>query len=161
MRRAGTGPAATWLAAAASGAAIAASSRPWWSSGPGSTIAPVQLAQLVLSGRFSPLVPRSAGALLLLPPFALGCLVASFGLSRGTWPVRACAFGCLGVVGAVLLWAPNRGSLGVGGLAVLAGAGLTLGSLLVGRSPAAQAGDSQGDNDGPCRSAHRGGAGEP
>jgi len=40
------------------------------------------------------------------------------------------------VLSALLLWAPNRGSLGWGGLAVLAGAGLSLVAFLIDRSPA-------------------------
>jgi hypothetical protein len=85
---------------------------------------------MVLSGGFSPLVPRPLGAVLLLPLLAVSLLVGSLGLPRGVRPVRAGAVGCLAVVGALLLWAPNRGSLGAGGLAVLAGAGLSLWSLL-------------------------------
>jgi hypothetical protein len=109
---------------------------PWWSSGLGSAIVPGQLSALVLSGGFSPLVPRFVGAALLLPLFAVALLLASFGLRRGVRPVRAGAFGCLAAVGAVLLWAPNRGSLGGGGLAVLAGAGISLAAILIDRSPA-------------------------
>lgn len=124
------------LAAAASAAGLAGSLLPWWSSGLGSAIAPRQLSALVLSGGFGPLVPRLAGAALLLPLLAVALLLASFGLRRWVRPVRACAFGCLAAVGVVLLWAPNRGSLGAGGLAVLAGAGLTLAALLTDRTRA-------------------------
>lgn len=124
------------LAAAAVVASLAGSLLPWWSSGLGSAIAPRQLSALVLSGGFSPLVPRLAGAALLVPLLAVALLLASFGLRRGVRPIRACAFGCLAAVGAVLLWAPNRGSLGAGGLAVLVAAGLSLAALLVERSPA-------------------------
>jgi hypothetical protein len=122
-----------WLAAAGAAASLAGSSLPWWSSGLGSAIAPPQLSALVLSGQFTPLIPRLVGAALLLPLLAVALLVASLGLRRGVRPVRVCAFGCLAAVGAVLLLAPNRGSLGTGGLAVLAGAGLSLGALLSGR----------------------------
>ena len=125
-----------YLAAAAAAASLAGSLLPWWSSGLGSAIAPRQLSALVLSGGFSPLVPRLVGAALLLPLLAVALLLASFGLRRGVRPIRACAFGCLVPVGALLLWAPNRGSLGWGGLAVLAGAGLSLVAFLIDRSPA-------------------------
>lgn len=125
-----------WLTGAAAAASLGGSLLPWWSSGLGSAIAPRQLSALVLSGGFSPLVPRLVGAALLLPLLAVALLLASFGLRRGVRPVRACAFGCLAAVVAVLLWAPNRGSIGGGGLAVLAGAGISLAAILIDRSPA-------------------------
>lgn|GEM_PF-6724642 len=129
----GVRSAAPWLAAAAAAASLAGSVLPWWSSGLGSAIAPAQLSALVLSGGFTPLVPRLAGAALLIPLLGVALLVASLGLRRGVRPVRVGAFGCLASLGAVLLWAPNRGSLGAGGLAVLAAAGLSLAALLVDR----------------------------
>ena len=132
-----------WLAAAGVAASLAGSSLPWWSSGFGSAIAPPQLSALVLSGQFTPPVPRLVGAALLLPLLAVALLVASLGLRRGVRPVRVCAFGCLAAVGAVLLLAPNRGSLGTGGLAILAGAGLSLGALISGGSPAQARADSR------------------
>lgn len=119
-----------YLAGAGAAASLTASILPWWSSGLGSAIAPPQLSAMVLSGGFAPLVPRPLGAVLLLPLLAVSLLVGSLGLRRGVRLVRAGAVGCLAVVGALLLWAPNRGSLGAGGLAVLAGAGLSLWSML-------------------------------
>jgi hypothetical protein len=123
-----------YLAAAAAAAAAAASVLPWWSSGLGSAIAPTQFSALVLSGGFGALVPRLLGTALLLPLLAVAFLLASFGLSRGVRPARASAFVCLAVVGAVVMWSPNRGSLGAGSLAVLAGAGLSLAAFLIDRS---------------------------
>ena len=124
-----------WLAAAAAAASLAGSFLPWWSDGVGSAIAPLRLSTVVLSGQFTPLVPRVVGAALLFPLLAVALLVASLGLRHGVRPVRACAFGFLVAVGAVLLLAPNRGSLGAGGVAVLAGAVLSLGALLLDSSP--------------------------
>lgn len=85
-----------FLAAAAGSSLVV----PWLTSGPGASLAPLDLSRNLLSGAYSPLVPRWVGLVILSP--AIGFAVWLIGLSAGAHRGRVVAIALLATIPAAV-----------------------------------------------------------